>query len=140
MVGRAFVEALKFGAPGGVVLALGLLGWLNAADGGTGPTPVRDWLLVTACVAGLGVFFGTVVAYPALVVAAIAADLAGRGSTARRRVVGGVAASLATFVALAGVNLIRGMSPGAWTFVPPLVVGGYAALVGWLRIPRILGR
>jgi hypothetical protein len=134
MTGRAFVEALRFGSPGGAALALALLGSSIAANGDGAP------VVVILYVAGIGGLIGAAVAYVVLVVASIVADLASQGSEDRMRVIGAVAALTTTFTGLAGFNLARGMVPGTWALVPPLLIAAYAAVVAWFRIPKILAR
>jgi hypothetical protein len=131
MVGRAFIEALKFGAPGGAVLGLGLAlmptgpGEVNVFSGGFFPG-----LIVTL----IGSLIGVLFAYPSLIVGSIAADLA-------RRWVGAFAALLVTVVGLelwfSWLSDRDWSSP--WTALP-LGIAAYAAVVAWFRIPRILGR
>jgi hypothetical protein len=140
MVARAFVDVLRFGAPGGAALALALLGSISAANGDGAPTRLNEGVVVILYVVGIGGLIGAVVAYVVLLVATIVADLASQGSEARMRVVGAVTAWTTTFVMLVGFNLVRGMVPGAWVFVPPLLIAAYAAVVAWFRIPKILAR
>jgi hypothetical protein len=141
IVSRSFVEALRFGATGGAALALSLLTYYamwEASDPGT--LELSELILPGLTVAALGALMGTPIAYGALILASIAADVAGRTHQVRTRLIGAAVALVATFVMLAGFNLARDMVPGAWTFVPPLLIGAYAAVVAWFRVPRILAR
>lgn len=132
LVGRAFVEALKFGVPGGVLLALVLFASVAAADDGSAPMRWSELAVVLPTVSLYGAVAGLVVAYPALIVGSIAEDQFARpwGATSTGL------ATLAMLLALAGG--VGMMSP--WTYLPASGIAGYAAVVGWFRIPRILAR
>lgn len=124
MVGRAFVEALKFGCTGGALLG-GVQGIL--LDDAMAPD-------VMGAVVGLAIggFIGWAIAYAALISGSIVSDLLGRHS-------GVLVTSLVPLLCL--YALAPGMKvTSPWFYIPVGGIAGYAALVGWFRIPRILAR
>ena len=129
MVGRAFVEALKFGAPGGAVLALGLMVFVTVAND-DGPL-TWEWAGASLGAALYGAALGVAIAYAASLAGSIAADLT-------RRWVGALTALLVTMVGLE--VFFRWDDPAALCAPLPISIGTYAAVVAWFRIPHIVGR
>lgn len=127
MVGRAFLEALKFGAPGGAVLALALIIFMGAANDDGPLTWGLAWVGLWAALYGAAL--GVAIGFAASIAGSIAADLT-------RRWVGALAAFLVTLV---GLEIFFGWDDPTSLWAPmPVGIGMYAAVVGWFRIPRIL--
>jgi hypothetical protein len=128
MVGRAFLEALKFGAAGGAVLGASL--WVTLVRDGEF-APARENLIVIPVVLLLGAAIGLAIAYVALLFASMAADVAGR-------FVGVIVAFLVTFAWT--ITLWRIEDPTSWWLAAPITIALYGAAASWFRIPHILGR
>ncbi len=112
MVGRAFFEALRFGATAGAALGLGLAAGLVS----------EGFVLAGLTAAFYGALVGAGVAYFALVLAGMSAD------AVSNRGVGTLVAFCVTFATSFGM---------LWFWA--LGVAGYAAIVAWFRLPRIVG-
>lgn len=119
MVGRAFLEALKFGATSGAALAVGFALHIGSANGDLGWSFVS--ISVSLFAAAIGAIAGLMAAYIALLLAGMSADIANRR-------VGVVVAFCVTFAASFVV---------VWFWA--LGVAAYAAIVAWFRFPRIVG-
>jgi lysylphosphatidylglycerol synthetase-like protein (DUF2156 family) len=112
MVGRAFLEALRFGATGGAVLGLRPAAGLVS----------EGFLLAGLTAVFYGALVGAGVAYFALVLAGMSAD------AVSNRWVG----TLVAFCVAFAISFAM-----FWFWV--LGVAAYAAIVAWFRLPRIVG-
>ena len=112
MVGRAFLEALRFGATGGA--AVGLLPSAGLFSEG--------FVLAGLTAVFYGALVGAGVAYLALVLAGMGAD------ASDQKWVGTLVAFCVTFTASFAM---------VWFWA--LGVAAYAAVVAWFRLPRIVG-
>lgn len=128
MVGRAFLDALRFGAPGGALF--GVAFWVTLMRDGFF-APVRENLIVVPVALLLGAAIGLAIAYAALLLASMAADVAGR-------VVGVVVGFLVTFGLT--ITLWHIDDPTSWWLAAPIAVAAYGAAISGLRQTRILGR
>jgi hypothetical protein len=127
---RAIATALLFGSLGGGLPGLLVGVWSSLDPGADSTAQARLMILVGAVV--IGALVGTAFAIPALIVAAIAADVAAGHGPWRSRVTGMTAAVLITVGAHFLVFRTFSIYPVALGF------GAYAALVAWLRLPWIL--